>query len=529
MTSLRCHHLPHARHILVAVLFCAVLAILFHQEFYNPDTVSHMWADIESSLAIHQSTVEYYKNATKAAFEMFAAANLSESVAKMPIKFPRLEEVQDFLKEQSIVAGGNNKKETPRPPLPSVKKREGRGRKQPKRFPVYIALDDEGGVVLTDVIWVPSESKIALIALASRFFRTQTEEFEYIGRGINKTFASADLKPPEALLPHLTWNQDPIDNCTDIPTLTGDAHIDFNMYILHCEVNSASPKAELAHGRTSIAVFDADAGLLNAAAMMGFAARGGVTNNRQKRGLSMKIAGVENFTPLFVDLVRYYQRQGVQHIYFAVTKPFEDETTRSYYKALSDAGIGSDFVSIGWWESTDLDIEGMAPKMIYANSALYHARNYDEMLLVVDLDEVPVSNDPTATTFVEVIFNQTSMNDTCFTVLEPYLVISPANASADTLGEKYPHRCNETGFYQKSALVLENCDHAGVHIHGACHAGTERKDLSIEKASLHHYVNLWMDRYGREKCPDDTPSELAIFERHGIIGDTEPVGAADDV
>lgn len=380
-----------------------------------------------------------------------------------------------------------------------------------QNLPMYIVGKPAGGgVFLTDAIWLPSESKLALIALSAKGFERPT----WLGYDLNLTFPYEGLGSPLEITPHLTWNSEPVENCTDIPAESFAGNEDFLLFLVHCKVRSTVAFAELMYNDITLGSFDARDGALNAASVMGFSSRGN-PSSVAKTGLSVCIKTVRHYVPWIVDIVRYYRKQGVKHVYMSISQPLTSNSTRNYFQALSKE-VQMGFVSISWWESSDVGIFNDAaftrPKIKFANSALYHSKNYDELMMVLDLDEVPVSMDPTRTSFVEEFMEHISI-DACSCFIRSKYVVAEGNKSG-SLGERYPHRCN-TGFNEKSVAVVKNCDYVGIHFHGRCRPGTRR--TTIDSVIYLHFYDLSGNRGG---CPGgghpNITSEFAMFEREGF-------------
>ena len=226
---------------------------------------------------------------------------------------------------------------------------------------------------------------------------------------------------------------------------------------------------------TTVAQFDSKTATFNAANGMKFDRMlvdvlENKTNPSTNTKLSVLIKPVSNFSPLITDLMHYYRKLGVQHVYLGLLRPSQ-ETLNRYHRALEDFKA---FVSIGWFDSEDVtfnctNMHGhVLLKVMFANSALYHAKAFqDDLLMVADMDDVPVSMKPTKTSISEALGKQIK-NDTCFGVVTPHIVWNyDENRNASRLGERFPSRCNNTGFYEKSVAVLKNCELAGIHYHGA--------------------------------------------------------------
>ena len=163
--------------------------------------------------------------------------------------------------------------------------------------------------------------------------------------------------------------------------------------------------------------------------------------------------------------------------------------------------------------------------MLFENSVLHHAKSMnDDLLMVVDLDEVLVSMDPTRTSFVQEVSEQIDVKDTCYAVASPHTLCKSANSSSEdarTLGQRFPLRSrNVVPSYPKSVAVLQNCNYVGIHYHGACRQGTSEKKLDVSRVAIHHYASLFADRW-LEDCQETVTSELAQFQRHGFVKDRQ--------
>jgi len=164
-------------------------------------------------------------------------------------------------------------------------------------------------------------------------------------------------------------------------------------------------------------------------------------------------------------------------------------------------------------------------KLMFMNSVLFHAKAFeDDLLLVVDVDEVPISLTPTKTSFVNEFASIFSTDD-CSIFLQPYVAWKIAYPNSSHLGEMFPTRCEkpympENKYHQKAAAVLKNSNFVGIHAHGGCLKG-KKKGANIKRLAFHHYTSFWgVKDEGRFICPqNDTKyvhSEVSIFMSKGF-------------
>jgi hypothetical protein len=299
-------------------------------------------------------------------------------------------------------------------------------------------------------------------------------------------------------------------------------------------VNNDSSEENMQHRLTYkdslLALFDAKKGILNAAKGMEFTGQH-LSRNADSHSygspearLSVCIKSVAHFHPLTVDIIEYYHQQGVKHVYLGLLQPSKT-TLHQYQEALANY---TDFVSLGWFESTDVtfapqnDGDLLLAKMLFTNTVLNHVKAVyqEDLLMVSDLDEILVSMEPTKSTIAEELAKEVAMDETCYAVASAYLLWKEAikgnSTAARHLGERFPFRCDKTGLYEKSIAVVRNSNFLGIHEHGACRPGTGKQNLNASRVSIHHYVSLWKARlFGEGSCqPEEmVPSELALFQQ----------------
>jgi hypothetical protein len=156
-------------------------------------------------------------------------------------------------------------------------------------------------------------------------------------------------------------------------------------------------------------------------------------------------------------------------------------------------------------------------KLIFINSVLFHAKAFDDdLLMVVDLDEIPVSMNPTKTKFVEEFAAVTDEN-TCYIDIKPYIVWRIVDSSASKIGEMFPMRCAGGGMFRyhpKSAAVLKNANFVSIHEHGGCVNHSVKKSAKSTSLAFHHYTSFWGKV--RNKCrynsSAEMKSEIATFQ-----------------
>lgn len=382
-------------------------------------------------------------------------------------------------------------------------------------------------VFLLDAVWVPPDSKLVLLALAPKMFHDFNHGPEFHkkhSKAYNLTFPFENLKSPMALVPQLSWDQKPVQSCQQISTSSNDGNIHNRLFIVHCQVDSTSQTGvhSLRYQENEVARFDWRSSTFNAATSMVFdrtaekdTDRNDIPLNSSSR-LSILIKPVSNYSPLFPDLIDYYWRQGVRHVYVGLIHP-DKESYDSYRRILREF---PGFVSFGWFNSTDVAFDykkkqgHILLKIMFANSVLYHTKAAgDDLLMVVDIDEVPVSMRPTGTSFVDAMSEQVD-NETCSGVLHSHRSWSFGDKNSTKIGKRFPFRCETLNGYMKSVAVLKNCDFVGIHLHGACANGTKRKDFNTSEVTMHHYTSWW-GRI-RQLCAAEVESELAKYQKEVV-------------
>jgi hypothetical protein len=166
-------------------------------------------------------------------------------------------------------------------------------------------------------------------------------------------------------------------------------------------------------------------------------------------------------------------------------------------------------------------------KMPFLQSVLFHAKSYDQFLVIHDVDEVLVSMDASLT--VSDAFHRAVAGvvtaQTCDVVLTSHSVQGPHDDSAAHLWEAFPYRCRGgDANYDKSVAVTATANYAGLHIHDAS-GGCTRVRLGDGLVSIHHYTGFWRDDDGRHQQrwptrPDcNVSSEFALSAAASDYGD----------
>jgi hypothetical protein len=401
-------------------------------------------------------------------------------------------------------------------------------RREPRFTRILPRLLGDDSVFLLDALWIPHESRLVLLGLAPRLFKPFPLHVASNSQAFNLTFDYEQLQSPMSLLPNLYWDRAPIQDCQEIPARSVDFNLDLKIYIVHCQVNDGTQNGspQLMYNDKPLALFDAKRGILNAAKGMEFERRHASSSADSHGGnvrLSVCIQPVMDFHPLITDIIEYYRQQGVEHVYLGLFQP-NTRTLERFRQALANY---TDFVSLGSLDSSNVafDPKGtsqMLPMMMFANLILNYAKalNHEDLLMVCNLDDVLVSMEPTKTTIVEELTKEVSISDTCYAIVTPFVLWKEAKRGNTTnqLGQRFPFRCNNTGFYEKSIAVVRNSNYVGIHAHGACRPGTRKRLLNPGHVTLHHYVSFWGERYLDSCQPKEmVPSELALFQRNGIL------------
>jgi len=348
---------------------------------------------------------------------------------------------------------------------------------------------------------------------ASMFHRDDIKQ----GEAIARTFNVSDLRPATRLASGLTWNGAPIRHCVDVEDRDGVTHTEsMDLYIVVCEVGDITDIADILYHNRSLAKYSLEQGILNAAGNLQFAKR-----TRVESGLrvSLCIPPQEHYHDLLPDIIEYYKKQGIGHLYIGIFQPFGTAVFEQY-KSLLSKEMEEGYISIGWSEYKDFHFnrdEYTRCKYPFINSALHHSKSFDDLLIIVDMDEVPVSMLPTQTRIVDQL-NKIDLSDICFGTFDAEILgISPA-PKAMRLGKRFPMRCGTEGFYDKSFAVVANCDYVSGHYHGGCHPGKEQLRVDHSLVTVHHYVSFWENRddYVTEYCAQNITSELSLFQKYGL-------------
>lgn len=389
-------------------------------------------------------------------------------------------------------------------------------------------------VFLLDVVWVSSESKLVMLALAPKMFHsfpnTKTDFAQRHSSAYNLTFSYEELKSPMTLVAQLSWDQKPVRSCRQVEAKANDGNINKRLFIVHCQVDSTARNMvhSLRYQGAEVARFDSKHSTFNAAKSMVFHrishknSAGEATLSNSTR-LSILIKPLSNYSPLFPDLIDYYWRQGVRHVYVGLIRP-DKEMYDSYHRILEKF---PGFVSFGWFNSTDVGFKysmktgHILLKVMFANSVLYHSRaSDDDLLMVVDIDEAPVNMEDTRTSFVDVMSAQID-NETCSGVVRAHNLWRIGDEYSTRIGERFPVRCSALSGPEKSVAVVRNCQFVGIHGHGACVKGTRIKELDSSQVAIHHYTAWWTVRYrDRYRCNGpQVESELAKYQREALLSD----------
>ena len=169
-------------------------------------------------------------------------------------------------------------------------------------------------------------------------------------------------------------------------------------------------------------------------------------------------------------------------------------------------------------------------KIAFIESALFHAKSYDSLMFVNDIDELLVSMDPQnikVTKMIELLAYGvdgllTTEPDICTAMISGYQVKEKSNKNGKHLADAYQVRCNDKDGYNKSLVVLKNADFGGIHIHQICRSKEYPFYLNPLNVTYHHYENLWRTRdvttEWRYQCNSDPNITSEFVLAHQTFG-----------
>ncbi len=372
---------------------------------------------------------------------------------------------------------------------------------QPMLFPLLIH-----NVLLTDVIWVPSENYVAFISISTKYVRlgsrSRASHREYHAFPLNEQYPH-NFSSPLTLEAALRFEREvSVEHCYDVPSKSGDGNVDGLLHIVHCTHTPRSVHGlNVFYQNQQIATLSTSR--LNANSDMQFQRQYSKTGS-----VSVVIKPVQDYHPNIMDILRYYHQQGVDHIYIGVN-PINSSAHAQFHERIVHESFAT-HVSIGGFKNNNIRfIKGTIP---FIQSVLYHSKSFDEFLIVHDLDEVMVTAHPTTLRITDVLKNQKRRNETCFLTLQANTVPKTWNSTATSLAERMPYRCDGgSAAYQKSVAVVRNCNYLALHQHGACRSGTAERGVPKAEASILHFTGLWKQRHSSRGC--NITSEYTLFER----------------
>ena len=166
------------------------------------------------------------------------------------------------------------------------------------------------------------------------------------------------------------------------------------------------------------------------------------------------------------------------------------------------------------------------PKIPFINSALYHAKNFDTHMVVVDVDEVVVAvqADETAAAALGRALARSASSTSCYHTLHSGTVNAAVGRAAPSLAAACPFRC-ESGSYPKAVANLARANYVGLHKHDANPAVRCGSGGTLDGGIVRHlhYINFWKDRRNSRVDPSksnakrncSTPNEFARAWREG--------------
>jgi len=244
----------------------------------------------------------------------------------------------------------------------SVKEYNNTGPLFPVERNIYPLLLGNKTVLLFDSIWIPGSSQVALLGVSKKMFQHKFTDQKFKFRKeqsvpVNITFTCEDLRSPMTLLPNLSWDSKMIQNCRNIESEVNDSNCKDKIFTVICDLPENESDQEKAHllefNGQKIGQFHSLSRSFNSAMKgMLFSRNENMTSTLSiKIRLSVVIKPIKLYHPVLPDMIDYYRRQGVQHVYIGLVNPSQ-ETILQFTDNLLPKYDG--FVSLGWHESSDM-------------------------------------------------------------------------------------------------------------------------------------------------------------------------------
>jgi hypothetical protein len=409
-------------------------------------------------------------------------------------------------------------------------------------------------VLLNDVVWVPERSMIVFLACRPDLFSRKKllanvkpeDKLVQIG-GVRRE----DLQSPLTLEKGLTLTMKTnnsvggaaaaaynnasnsfspstiieLQSCYEVPSPeVSDSNVANATYIVQCRYDgdpmmmmpsyhNDDDELLLWYNDQRVAKFSKQR--WNAAPSMQFRRTVKKKENKDDFSVSVLIKGVFQYTEYIVDVLDYYRKQGIAHVYLGVF-PMGGEVHAQYKEALFSSSSSkhhsnfTGFVSFGGMDESAVTFTSLGKngwKLSYLQSALYHAKSFDDMLLVVDIDELLTATmKPTEQSIVSILRDLPDRESTCYYKVSSNVATSPSQPADDhnnsnsnnALVRLSPNRCDGGGHaaYFKSVAVLNNCDFLGFHKHGECRNGTTpQRKVDRNVTTILHFTDLWSKRW----------------------------------
>jgi len=200
-----------------------------------------------------------------------------------------------------------------------------------------------------------------------------------------------------------------VARCSVLPSKTGDPNIEETVRLVECSLPrsaAGSPTLRLAVGDHQVgANFSMITTMDHVASLNAFPGfrfrRPGLQllQSTKRDGMSVCIKTVTSYSPFIRDVVAYYKDQGIRHVYIGLmTKaamaapPTAAPTASTGQPSLLEqyenllAPDYEEFVSFGVVDNDHVEFK--KGKMPFIQSVLLHAKSYDRLLAVHDVDEV---------------------------------------------------------------------------------------------------------------------------------------------
>jgi hypothetical protein len=250
---------------------------------------------------------------------------------------------------------------------------------------------------------------------------------------------------------------------------------------------------------------------------------------KDKLQASVVIPIYDKEPPYLLETMRYFEEAGISHVYLGLVGQYKRGSTREQLQPFLSKGFVSILETEDWggfhwntsWEPyhqpgpkwTKVDIPTIEVwKTIINDWALYHAKSFDDLLLIHDYDElvVPTSRETIPSAVQRLLeTNKTELRDLCSFLICPVIAYgseirneksraedfawadggqpsfkSKSDATDSTNPLQFCEEGGYTNLYPKSIAVVQTIYKTSVHVPGSCSAG--QVDVLVGESVGHH-------------------------------------------